>query len=47
LPFNKFAVKNADKIYVLESGTIVQNGTHQELEHKEGHYSEFIKRQLI
>lgn len=40
-------VKNADTIYVLENGTIVQSGTHEELEDEEGHYSEFVKRQLI
>lgn len=40
-------VKNADDIYVLESGTIVQRGTHEELEFEEGHYMEFIKGQLI
>ena len=40
-------VKNADTIYVLEEGKIVQNGTHEELENEEGHYSEFVKRQLI
>ncbi|MFT7005253.1 MAG: ATP-binding cassette subfamily C protein, partial [Sulfurimonas sp.] len=31
-------VKNADEIYVLESGKIVQHGTHKELEAEEGHY---------
>jgi len=40
-------VKNADKIYVLEEGEIVQNGTHAELESEEGHYKEFVKKQLI
>ncbi|MDY0116793.1 MAG: ABC transporter ATP-binding protein [Sulfurimonadaceae bacterium] len=40
-------VKNADTIYVLENGNIVQHGTHEELEEKEGHYREFIKRQLL
>jgi len=40
-------VKNADTIYVLEDGKIVQNGTHEELENIEGHYSEFVKRQLV
>jgi len=40
-------VKNADTIYVLEDGKIVQNGTHEELESEEGHYSEFVKKQLI
>ena len=40
-------VKNADTIYVLESGTIVQSGTHEELEEEEGHYNEFVKNQLL
>lgn len=40
-------VKNAEQIYVLEEGRIVQSGTHEELEDEEGHYSEFVKRQLI
>ena len=40
-------VKNADTIYVLEEGKIVQSGTHEELESEEGHYSEFVKEQLI
>ncbi len=40
-------VKNADTIYVLESGTIVQEGTHEELEAEEGHYMEFVKNQLL
>lgn len=34
-------------IYVLDAGAIVQSGTHDELEDEEGHYSEFIKRQLV
>jgi ATP-binding cassette subfamily C protein len=40
-------VKNADMIYVLNEGEIVQRGTHTQLEEEEGHYSEFIKEQLI
>ncbi|XOB60930.1 ABC transporter ATP-binding protein [Campylobacterota bacterium DY0563] len=40
-------VKNANMIYVLDDGKIVQRGTHQELEDEEGHYLEFIKNQLI
>jgi ATP-binding cassette subfamily C protein len=40
-------VKNADSIYVLDNGKIVQNGTHEELEAEDGHYNEFIKKQLI
>jgi len=40
-------VKNADFIYVLEEGKIVQQGTHEVLADEEGHYSEFIKGQLM
>jgi ATP-binding cassette subfamily C protein len=40
-------VKNADMIYVLDGGKIVQRGTHKELEYEEGHYMEFVRNQLI
>lgn len=40
-------VKNADMIYVLDGGKIVQRGTHKELEEEQGHYMEFIKNQLL
>ncbi len=40
-------VKNANKIYVLDNGKIVQSGTHEELEEEEGHYLEFVKNQLV
>ena len=40
-------VKNADAIYVLDGGKIVQQGTHEELEAEEGHYMEFVKKQLL
>ncbi|WP_294965497.1 ABC transporter ATP-binding protein [Sulfurimonas sp.] len=40
-------VKNADLIYVLNGGKIVQQGTHKELEAEEGHYMEFVKKQLL
>ena len=40
-------VKNSDMIYVLDAGKIVQKGTHDELEDEEGHYSEFIRQQLL
>ncbi|MEN4053634.1 MULTISPECIES: ABC transporter ATP-binding protein [Sulfurimonas] len=40
-------VKNADMIYVLHEGSIVQRGRHEELENQEGHYQEFIKEQLL
>jgi ATP-binding cassette subfamily C protein len=40
-------VKNADMIYVLNEGEIVQRGTHEALEEQEGHYQKFIKEQLL
>ena len=40
-------VKNADSIYVLDEGSIVQSGTHTALEEEEGHYREFVKEQLL
>jgi ATP-binding cassette subfamily C protein len=40
-------VKGADMIYVLDEGKVVQAGTHKELEAEEGHYMEFVKKQLI
>ena len=40
-------VKNADMIYVLEEGKLVQSGKHKELEEQEGHYLDFVKKQLI
>ena len=39
-------VKNADNIIVLEKGEIVEQGTHQELTAKKGHYYELVKNQL-
>lgn len=40
-------VRNAHRVYVLDDGKIAQVGTHEELEKAEGHYMEFVKRQLI
>ncbi len=40
-------VKNANKIFVLNEGKLVQSGTHQELELEVGHYQDFLKNQLV
>ena len=40
-------VKNANIIYVLNDGKIVQHGTHKQLEEREGHYLDFVKNQLL
>lgn len=40
-------VKNANIIYVLNEGSIVQSGSHEQLEIEEGHYMDFVKNQLI
>ncbi len=39
-------VKDADKIVVLDSGTIVEEGTHEELTLLKGKYYELVKNQL-
>ncbi len=40
-------VKNADKIFVIESGNVVEVGAHEELmENKEGIYSKMIQQSL-
>lgn len=39
-------VKNADKIVVLDQGSIAEEGTHQELTAKRGKYYELVKNQL-
>ena len=35
-------VRNADKIFVVDKGKIVQAGSHEQLMHKEGIYKNFI-----
>lgn len=39
-------VKNADNIIVLDNGSIVEQGTHQELIFIRGYYYELVKNQL-
>ena len=40
-------VKNADKIYYLENGTVVESGKHDDLVELEGRYASMYKKQLI
>jgi len=40
-------IKNADEIYVLEGGEIVEQGTHDELLKKKGYYSRYHKLQMF
>ena len=39
-------IKNADRIYVMEKGKIVQQGTYAELMQGSGLFAELAKRQL-
>lgn len=39
-------VMNADKIVVIENGSIIEEGTHEELSHKSGKYFELVRNQL-
>jgi len=40
-------IKDADIIYYLEDGTVVEQGTHDELLENEGHYSVMYNKQLL
>ncbi|MGF1671214.1 MAG: ABC transporter ATP-binding protein [Balneolaceae bacterium] len=40
-------VKNADKIYYLEEGKIVESGSHDKLIERKGRYASMYKKQLI
>ncbi|WP_372634662.1 ABC transporter ATP-binding protein [Fodinibius sp.] len=40
-------IKDADIIYYIEDGTVVEKGTHEELLEKEGRYSVMYNKQLI
>lgn len=39
-------IQDADKIYVISRGKIVESGTHEELQRLEGHYYRLIQKQL-
>jgi len=41
------SAKNADKIIVLDNGTITQQGTHNQLVTEEGYYKELYEQQLL
>ncbi|HET8548212.1 MAG TPA: ABC transporter ATP-binding protein [Bryobacteraceae bacterium] len=40
-------VRNADRIFVLEQGTIVEEGTHSELIARGGYYADLYQKQLL
>lgn len=40
-------IHKADLIYVLDQGRVVEQGTHNELLHRDGHYAELVKLQSL
>lgn len=40
-------VRNADQIFVIEHGEVAEQGTHSELIHSGGYYSELYQKQLL
>lgn len=41
------SVKNADRILVLEKGSIIQQGSHTELVTQQGYYKDLYHKQLL
>ena len=41
------SVKNCDKVFMLENGTLIEEGTHSELMEKNGSYAEMYKKQAM
>ena len=41
------SIKNADNIIVLENGSIVQQGTHNQLIDQNGYYKQLYYKQII
>ena len=39
-------IRNADVILVLDKGTIIEHGTHEQLLKQKGHYADLIQSQL-
>ena len=40
-------IKNSDIIYALKNGSVIEQGTHEELLNKGGYYTDIIRSQLI
>lgn len=41
------SVKNADKVFMLEKGRIIEEGTHRQLMERDGSYAEMYKKQAM
>ena len=41
------SVKNCDKVFMLENGTLIEEGTHRELMDKNGSYAAMYKKQAM